>query len=112
MRETWVRSLEDWNDRAITRLDADRPNPRSIQGEPWYQEIRAAHPVIRAEWEAFVEQGYELPDIEDLLGGPNQGNMCSWWRAGVLVVRRHAVPPLADLFPGTVDALLRIPGLL
>jgi aspartyl/asparaginyl beta-hydroxylase (cupin superfamily) len=99
------------NNRLVRWRDGDAPNPRPIAGEPWYDDVRAAHPAIRAEWERFVDGGGRLPLIDDLLAGP-QGNVGGWWRAGVLIARRRPRPPLADLFPTAVRALLGVPDLL
>lgn len=111
MRVQIVDHLLAANNRLVRRVDGDAPNPRPVDGEPWYPAVRAAHPRIRAEWDAFVTSGYQLPLIEDLLNGP-QGNEEGWWRAGPLISRRRAQPPFADYFPSTVAALLQVPGLL
>lgn len=73
--------------------------------------LRSAFPTIRAEWDSFVERGGALPLTEDLFQGW-QGNVGSWWTSGLLVLRRGAVSPLADHFPGTIAAFSEVPGLL
>lgn len=99
------------NNRLVRRVDPSPPNPRPIAGEPWAAALRAAHPTMRAEWDGFTDRGGQIPLIEDLLGSW-QGNVGSWWRAGALITRRRPRAPLADVFPGTVQALLGLPGLL
>jgi beta-hydroxylase len=108
---TVVSRLVAANNRRIRRVDADAPNPRPIDGEAWYADLRAARTRIRAEWDAFEAADGRLPLIEDLFG-TDQGNVGSWWRLGPMISRRRPLPPLADLFPDTVEALLRVPGLL
>jgi beta-hydroxylase len=97
------------NNARIRRVDGGAGNPRPE--EPWYAEVRAAHPQIRSEWDRFTAAGNQLPLIDDLLDGP-QGNEDGWWRAGGLITRRHGRGPLAALFPETVATLLEIPELL
>lgn len=111
MRTRIARRLVELNNRNIRRIEPSSPNPRPLGGEPWVDGLRSAHRDIRAEWDAFARAGGRLPLIEDLLDGW-QGNTGSWWRAGGLIARRSPRPPLADLFPHTVEALLAVPGLI
>lgn len=103
--------LVAWNTARIRRIDADAPNPQPVDAEPWARRVRAAHPAIRAEWDAFADGGGQLPYIDDFLDGW-QGNVGGWWRTGGLISRGRPRSPLADLFPQTVETLLEIPHLL
>ena len=105
-----IRRIVQANNRMIRRSEGAVANPRSVEDEPWAARLTAAHPSIRAEWQRFVDAGLRLPLAEELLGGP-QGNESSWWRTGLLLVRRRRCVPLADWFPRTVDALLAVPGM-
>lgn len=103
--------LVHWNTARIHRLEPDAPNPRPVDDEPWCRDLVAAHPVIRREWQAFVDRGGELPLIDDFLDGW-QGNVGGWWKTGGLISRGRPRAPLADVFPQTVAALLEMPDLL
>lgn len=112
MRERLVDHLVAANNRRIRRVDADAPNPRPLDEDvAWCRDLRATHPAIKAEWDAFVADDGRLPLIEDLFGS-SQGNVGSWWRLGPLISRRRPLPPLAALFPTTVAALSAVPDLL
>lgn len=95
----------------IRTIDPSQPNPREIDDEAWAINLVASHSLIRSEWDRFLSDGFRLPLIDDLLGGP-QGSEHSWWKAGVLVVRGRPSSPLSEHFPATVDALMRVPGLI
>lgn len=103
--------LVTWNTARIRRLEPDAPNPRPIDDEPWARRVKAAHPAIEAEWDAFTESGGRLPYIDDFLGSW-QGNVGGWWKTAGLISRGRPRAPVADLFPRTVATLLEIPHLL
>jgi hypothetical protein len=111
VRTPLVSRLIALNNRNLRRVDPSAPNPWPVDGRRWVADLRAAHPAIRAEWEAFDSSGGRLPLIEDVLGGW-QGNTGSWWRHGTLISRRRAMPPLAAVFPQTVAAFLAVPDLI
>lgn len=111
VRADAVARLVEWNNRHVHTADPAPPNPRPIEHEAWYHGMRAVHPTILGEWRSFVSGGGRLPLIDSLLQGP-QGNVGGWWQAGGLIVERRPRGPLAAAFPGTVAALLTIPGLL
>lgn len=97
------------NNERIRAIDAGAPNPRAVEDLAWHRRLVAAHPDIRAEWDAFVAGGGRLPLIEDVIS-EHQGNEGAW-RAGLLVSRGRPRDPLAAAFPVTVRALRGIPGL-
>jgi beta-hydroxylase len=90
-------------------IDRGQPNPRALQGCTWNDRLEALHPDLRAEWDAFVAAGGQLPRIEDLIA-ESQGNEGTW-RAGLLVSRGRPIPALADRFPQTLSALEQVPHL-
>jgi beta-hydroxylase len=98
------------NNARVRRADSGQPNPRSVADEAWYRDLVAAHPAIRAEWDAFTADGGDLPLIEDTLGAPDQ-NQGSYWKMVVLVAQRRPIPPLSAVFPRTTEAMLAVPGL-
>lgn len=100
-----------WNNDQIRHHAVDRlaSNPRSLADCPWNARMEAAHPVIRGEWDRFVEAGGTLPHLEDLIA-EHQGNEGAW-RAGLLVSKGRPATRLAERFPLTVAALAQIPGL-
>lgn len=106
----WVARLLEWNNREILPLDADKPNPRPVSGEPWYEALVAAHPRIRAEWDRFTAAGGQLPLIEDALGEPDQ-NQGSYWRMTTFVNLGRGVPAVAHTFPEAIRAMGQVPGL-
>ena len=106
----WVARLLDWNNARIRRVDGGHPNPRQVQHEAWYHELVAAHPRIRGEWDAFVAAGGDIPLIEQTLGHPDQ-NEGSYWKMTPFVNLGQGVKALQPVFPQTIDALRRVPGL-
>lgn len=82
--------LVAWNTSRVHRVDPDSSNPRFFD-EEWYHIVVADHPVIQAEWGAFIDSGARLPLIDDLLGGW-QGNDESWWQPGPSLAGDDHVP--------------------
>ena len=105
-----VLKLVESNNARVRRLDGDRVNPYPLDDLDWYQEVVAAHPRIRAEWDAFAAAGGNLPLVEEVLGVPDQ-NEDSYWKMAAFVILRRPVPELAAVFPETTEALRKIPGL-
>lgn len=103
-----IGSMVRWNDARIARVDG-RQARFELESRPWYHAVRAEHPQIRAEWDAFAAGRGQLPSMEILFEG-YQGHIGRWWRAGPLVVSGRRVPGIADVFPRTTAALLQIPG--
>lgn len=97
------------NNARVRRHDAVRANPRPHGADPWRASLVAAWPTIRAEWDAFVDAGNRLPRLDDVLT-EDQGTV-GVWRAGLLLSDRRPRDPLAALFPGTMSALAKVPGL-
>lgn len=98
-----------WNNRSVRAHDP-RPNPVPLDGVAWAERLAADHAAIRREWDAFVDGGGRLPQLEDVFGGP-QGNVSSWWRGLPLMLRGRGVGPARHHFGTTVAALARVPGL-
>lgn len=105
-----VLRLVERNNGRVRRLDDEEANPRSTHDLAWYRQIVAAHPLIRGEWDGFAAAGGDLPLIEEVLGVPDQ-NEGSYWKMTAFVIHGRPVPELAEVFPETVDAILRIPRL-
>ncbi|MCU1497759.1 MAG: aspartyl/asparaginyl beta-hydroxylase-like dioxygenase [Acidimicrobiales bacterium] len=100
--------VEANNERARRRArDRDEPNPRRLGPDHWSARLEAAHPAIRAEWDAFAASN-RLPHIADLIS-EDQGNEGAW-RAGLLVSRGRPIA-LAARFPATMAALADVGGL-
>lgn len=99
------------NNRRLAERADDRgqPNPRDLTGVGWNATLEAAHPAIRAEWDAFAASGAELPHISDLIA-EDQGNQGAW-RAGLLVSKGRPATDLVRRFPVTMRALEGVPGL-
>lgn len=110
IREEQVAALLQRNNAVIRRIDGGHANPRRVEGEPWYRELVAAHPTIRAEWDAFEAAGGDLPLIEETLGRPDQ-NEGAPWRLAPLVFKGGPADTIGAHFPRTVAALLRVPHL-
>lgn len=108
--DLYLDQMVERNNRRVARLDSGSGRPRTLTAADELPQLRAAAPLIKAEWAAFDGGGNRLPTIDDLLDG-YQGNVGSWWRAGPIVVQGRAVPGLGDRFPATVDALLAVPRL-
>jgi len=106
----WVAKLLERNNQRIQRIDGGHPNPRPVADIPWYRDLSAAHPRIRAEWDRFVERGGDIPLIEQTLGHPDQ-NEGSYWKMTPFVNLGRGVPQLATDFPDTIAALRQVPGL-
>ena len=102
-------SLLERNNDLVHRAQRGASNPREMTDDPWNDDLVAAYPTIRAEWDRFEARGGRLPRFEQLLA-EHQGNTGSW-RAGLLVSNGRPVGPLPDLFPGTMAALGRLTDL-
>ncbi len=109
LRPSVLRLLE-WNNARVRRVDAEPAQPRPLDDLPWYQDVAAAYPRIRAEWDAFAATGGDLPLIEEVLGHPDQ-NEGSYWKMAAFVMLGRPIPDVAHSFPETTAAMLRIPGI-
>lgn len=90
-------------------LDRNDPNPRPLADVAWNARLEAAHPAIRAEWDAHAAAHAAMPPIEAVVD-EHQGNEGTW-RVGLLITRRRASTDLAHHFPRTVEHLLQVPGM-
>lgn len=97
------------NNARVRRHDPVTENPRPSAADPWRAALVAAWPEVRAEWDAFVDDGNRLPRLDDVLT-EDQGTV-GVWRAGLLVVDRRPRQPLAGQFPRTLAALAGVAGL-
>lgn len=107
---TFVRRLVARNNDRIASHDLGS-TPRHALAADVTSELRDALPRIREEWDDFVGDGGVLPRTEDLFQGW-QGNVGSWWRSGILILRGDVSGPLARRFPWTTRTFSCVPGLL
>jgi ornithine lipid ester-linked acyl 2-hydroxylase len=107
--ERFLSSILDSNNRRVRSSSRLPANPVPTEDLSWHELLLGSYPAIRSEWDQFVSSGGRLPLIEDVVM-EHQGNDGAW-RAGLLVSRGKPCLPLASLFPETMGALRRIPGL-
>lgn len=107
--ERTLGAILERNNSLVHRAQNGAPNPRRMVDDPGNDELVAAYPDIRREWDWFENQGGRLPRFEQLLA-EHQGNTGSW-RAGLLVANGRPVGPLPALFPATMAALGRVADL-
>lgn len=89
--------------------DAEASNPRDTERFPWVGRLVSSWGDIRAEWDAFVRAGGQVPHLRDLLN-EDQGSDGPW-KAGLLISKGKPATRLADRFPSTIARSLEVPGI-
>ena len=104
-----VGGLLNFNERTINRHIPPPPGPLDPADFPWVPAIEAAWPEIRAEVDALIDDGVQLPEIGDVTG-VDQGNVGPW-TTYILNSYGSWLDFNCARCPRTTEAVRDIPGL-
>jgi beta-hydroxylase len=108
-KEDLAERLLAWNERRIDRACPKASGPLDPDEYPWTKPIADSYKDIRAEVDAIVSAGVQLPSVEDVVGS-YQGND-GRWNNFILYSYGQWVDVNVARAPRTTELLRTVPGL-